>query len=90
MLVCVVVGLPLAFVYVLYRQVHTLAPPIGVRKYLEDFKKAEENYIDWIEARVEDFKKLEAASKRKPDLMVCHSNIVFLSFIMRIKVLVYG
>jgi hypothetical protein len=27
---------------------------------LEDFKKAEGNYIHWIEARVEDFKKLEA------------------------------
>jgi len=32
----------------------------GVRQYLEDFKKAEGNYIYWIEARVEDFKKLEA------------------------------
>ncbi len=57
---------------------------------MEDFKKEEGNYIYWIEARVENFKKLEAASKRKPDLMVCHSNIVFLSFIMRIKVLLYG
>jgi hypothetical protein len=62
----------------------------GVRQYLEDFKKAEGNYIDWIEARVEDIKKLEAASKRKPDLMICRSDIVFLSFVMRIKVLVYG
>jgi hypothetical protein len=36
---------------------------------LEDFKKAEGNYIDWIEAGVEDFENLEAVSKRKPDLM---------------------
>ncbi len=53
------------------------------------FQKAEGNYIDWTEAGVEDFKNLEAASKRKPDLTRCHSNSV-LSFVMRIKVLVYG
>lgn len=32
----------------------------GVRPYLEDFK-AEGNYIDWIEARVEDFKKIRGS-----------------------------
>jgi hypothetical protein len=36
---------------------------------LEDFKKVEGNYIDWFEVGVEDFKNLDATSKRKPDLM---------------------
>jgi hypothetical protein len=40
-----------------------------VRQYLDDFKKEEGNYIYWIEARVENFKKLEAHLRESLSLL---------------------